>query len=171
MIATAALAHFGILFAAYLVTGPLRATYLDGALGGATAASIEAAAFAALSIVSVAALLPRLHRVWTARDALLIGLCSIAGFAIADALVATVLCGVPVSRHFARFSTLPGLIQACGIAFHAAAPWVWLSEDDPRSNLESIKKAVEMEAWEGSLSMRVADHAGAHFCPRPMRRP
>lgn len=122
----AAGAHGGALFAAYLVTGPLRARHLDAALGAVPAAAVEAAVFAAVSLLSVALMAACFPPVGSARRALALGGIALGGLLVADAAVAELLCGLPAARHLARFATPPGAIQAAALALHAAAPWLWL---------------------------------------------
>jgi hypothetical protein len=124
-ISLAAGGHFAVLFAAYLVTGPLRATYLDGAVGPWTGALAEAAAFLVASLVAVSVVMPCYSRLWLAPEALAVGVGALALFIICDVAVAVSLCGVPVARHLARFSTVPGVIQAAALAFHICAPLAW----------------------------------------------
>lgn len=124
-ISLAAAGHFGVLFAVYLVSGPLRATYLDAALGPHTGAVTEAAMFLIASIVAVSKVMPRLSPLWLVPEALVVGLGALALFIICDLAIAESLCGIPAMRHFARFSTVPGAIQAAALTFHAFAPVAW----------------------------------------------
>ena len=117
--------HFSVLFGVYLVTGPLRATYLDAVVGPRTGALAEAAAFVIASIAAVSVAMPRVSRLWPAPDALAVGIGALALFIACDIAVAEHLCGVPAARHLARFGTVPGAIQAAALIFHAGAPVVW----------------------------------------------
>jgi hypothetical protein len=122
--------HFAVLFAVYLVTGPLRATYLDGAVGPRTGALAEAAAFLVASLIAVAVVMPRLSRHWSTRETLAVGAGALMLFIGSDIVVAETLCGVPATRHLARFGTVPGAIQAAALAFAACAPAAWWWEGD-----------------------------------------
>jgi hypothetical protein len=141
----AGISHFAALFGVYLVTGPLRARLLDGAVGPLAGAAMEAAAFAAASLGSVMLLAARPPLRWTGGEALAVGLVALAAFAAADALVAHVLCGVPLARHAARFATAPGLLQAAALGLHVLAPWLWLDHGGvqaaPASRLAPAMKA------------------------------
>ncbi|MFH1555976.1 MAG: hypothetical protein B7Y12_04690 [Rhizobiales bacterium 24-66-13] len=117
--------HFSVLFSVYLVTGPLRTTYLDGAVGPRTGALAEAAVFVIASLVAVSAVLPRVSRLWSVRDALAVGVGALMLFFGCDIAVAVSLCGVPAPSHLARFGTVPGAIQAAALAFHTCAPVAW----------------------------------------------
>ncbi len=122
--------HFAVLFAVYLVTGPLRATYLDGAVGPRTGALAEAAAFLVASLIAVAVVMPRLSRHWSTPETLAVGAGALMLFIGSDIVVAETLCGVPAARHLARFGTVPGAIQAAALAFAACAPAAWWWEGD-----------------------------------------
>ena len=124
-ISLAAGGHFAMLFAVYLVTGPLRATYLDAAIGARTGALAEAAAFLIVSIVTVSVVMPRISHLWPPPEALAVGVGALALFVIGDIAVAVSLCGVPAARHLARFGTVPGAIQATALAFYTCAPLAW----------------------------------------------
>lgn len=117
--------HFAVLFAVYLVTGPLRATYLDGIVGPRTGALAEAAAFLVASLIAVSVVMRRISRLWRAPETLAVGIGALALFVICDFAVAESLCGVPAAHHLARFATVPGIIQATALAFHTFAPVAW----------------------------------------------
>lgn len=135
----AAVLYHLFLLAAYLVTGPLRQRYLDPVLGAVPASMLEAAIFIAVSLVCAALVLSRFTPAWTPRSAAAVGLGALLLFAISDAVVATMLCGVSLARHFARFVAMAGLIQAGALAFHAAVPALWLPGDgrDPAQQTPS----------------------------------
>lgn len=122
--------HAAALLAVYLVTGPLRATSLDPSLGHLAAAAVEASAFVLASLTNVALFLSRLQCRWTVSDALATGLGALLLLAVADAMIAVTLCGVPLTEHFGRFGTVAGMVQALALTFHVAAPALWLAGSD-----------------------------------------
>lgn len=125
--------HAASLFAVYLVTGPLRVTYLDGAVGARAGAALEAAAFMLASLAAVSAIMPLLSPDWSGREGLAVGVGAVALFLGCDLVVAVSLCGVPAASHLARFGTIPGGIQAAALAFHACAPALWWRGDPDTS--------------------------------------
>lgn len=123
-----AVGHGAALLAVYLVTGPARATVLDLNLGPLTGSAVEAAAFVLASLASVALGLSRLQSRWPAWEAITVGFGALLLLAVADSVIAVAVCHVPLAGHFARFATLPGMVQAAALLFHALAPVLWLSE-------------------------------------------
>ncbi|MBA5775703.1 hypothetical protein H2509_01030 [Stappia sp. F7233] len=141
-LATGIAMHHALLLAAYLASGPLRTHYLDPVAGPLPGAMGEAALFVAVSMASVALVLPRLSPDWTVVHAVTVGSGALLLFAISDAAIATVFCGVPLTGHFARFGTQPGLIQAGALAFHVAAPALWLVDEGKNAGQKGQRPAA-----------------------------
>ena len=121
----AALAYGLPLSAAYIATGLTRTLWLDAHAGAPPGALLEAAVFLALCLALLASgwqdRAIRRHPVAAGAGMLLI-------FLLLDAAIAAGLCGVPLARHFGRFSQAHGLVQLTALSFCALLPRFWYDE-------------------------------------------
>lgn len=113
------------LCAAYIVTGLIRTLWLNAHTGVLPGALLEAAAFLAtgLAVLATGWQEQAIRRHPTAAGAGMLLL-----FLLLDASIATGLCGVPLIRHFGRFSEAHGLIQLTALTFCALLPRFWHGE-------------------------------------------
>lgn len=121
----AALAYGLPLSAAYIATGLTRTLWLDAHAGPLPGALLEAAVFLALCLAMLASgwqdRAIRRHPIAAGAGMLLL-------FLLLDAAIAAGLCGVPLARHFGRFSQAHGLVQLTALSFCALLPRFWYSE-------------------------------------------
>lgn len=110
----------------YLGTGLLRTLWLDARIGAPLGALVELGGFLAAGVMGLA--LSHHWRMIASRigdQPLRAGLTALALFFGLDAAIAVGLCGVPLSMHFARFTTLAGAIQLTGLVAYAVLPRLW----------------------------------------------
>lgn len=121
----AALAYGLPLSAAYIATGITRTLWLDAHAGPLPGALMEAAVFLALCLALLASgwqdRAIRRHPISAGAGMLVL-------FLLLDASIAAGLCGVPLARHFSRFSQAHGLVQLTALSFCALLPRFWHGE-------------------------------------------
>ncbi|SUB02379.1 Uncharacterised protein [Pannonibacter phragmitetus] len=121
----AALAYGLPLSAAYIATGITRTLWLDAHAGPLPGALMEAAVFLALCLAMLASgwqdRAIRQHPISAGTGMLIL-------FLLLDASIAAGLCGVPLARHFSRFTEAHGLIQFTALIFCALLPSFWHDE-------------------------------------------
>lgn len=110
----------------YLGTGLLRTLWLDARVGAPIGALVELAGFLAAGVVGLG--LTQRWQMIASRigdQPLRAGLVALLLFFSLDASIAAGLCGVPLTAHFARFTTMAGTIQLLGLAAYAVLPRLW----------------------------------------------
>ncbi|MEH0074738.1 hypothetical protein V6L76_08000 [Pannonibacter sp. Pt2] len=117
---------YGLPFcAAYIATGLARTLWLDAHAGSLPGALLEAAVFLATGLATLASgwqdRAIRRHPISAGAGMLLL-------FLLLDASIAARLCGVPLARHFGRFSEAHGLVQLTALILCAQLPRFWHSE-------------------------------------------
>lgn len=113
----------------YLGTGLLRTLWLDARIGAPLGAVVELACFLAVGVLGLA--LTQHRRIIAScigGRPLRAGFVALLLFFGLDAAIAAGLCGVPLTAHFARFTTMAGAIQLAGLTAYAALPRLWYGQ-------------------------------------------
>ncbi len=106
----------------YLVTGLVRTLWLDHRIGAAAGALVELSCFLMAGLFwLIGTDGGRRIKQYPLRT----GITALVLFCIADATIATGLCGIPILIHFSRFTNAAGLIQLAGLTAYAALPLLW----------------------------------------------
>lgn len=117
------------LCATYMATGLTRALWLNEAARPVLAALWEGAVYLAAGVLFLA-LLPKTGPLAAQAEQhpVVTGLTALFLYAVADALIAAGLCGVPLIRHFSRFIAPDGRIQLLALLLYALLPLFWFHE-------------------------------------------
>lgn len=132
------LAYGGVLCLSYLATGLTRSLWMNSASGTLIAALWEAAVFLVAGVLTLSAWLrPGKLGAKAEQHPVLTGLIALGCFVLADALIAGLLCGVPLLKHLGRFWDLEGRIQLLALLLYAALPLIWFHEQQPGKGVAS----------------------------------